>query len=184
MCIVCWIQLLIPMQTQKTFTSKPSCFIPECCSTFNRCFCFCIHGDRFCINFCDTNLFCLPCHGGQRWSPGSGRSRCCGVWGWSQVGIAADRKLCFGCLSVRHRVECGNDFWNAGVNPGVCPEKDKGREKKLGIRTSPGLSLQWELRSHQDSNLISIPFLRILQHQLPLKVHKALSEPTLSTSWD
>jgi hypothetical protein len=32
-------------------------------------------------------------------------------------------------LSVQHGVKCGNDFWNAGVNPGVCPEKDKGREK-------------------------------------------------------
>lgn len=129
MCIVCWLQLLVPMQTQKTFTSKPSCFVLECCSTCNKCFCFCSHGDRFCINFRDTNLFCLPCHGGQRWSPGGGRNRCCGVRGWSQVGAAADRKLCCGCLSVQHGVKCGNDFWNAGVNPGVCPEKDKGREK-------------------------------------------------------
>ena len=64
-------------------------------------------------------FFCLPCHGGQRWSPGGGRNRCCGVRGWSQVGAAADRKLCCGCLSVQHGVKCGNDFWNAGVNPGV-----------------------------------------------------------------
>lgn len=60
-----------------------------------------------------------------------------------------------------------------------------GRRKrsKRSSKTPPGSSLQPELRSHQDSNLISMSFLSTCSTRLPWTVGEAFGDPAMLTAW-
>lgn len=57
------------------------------------------------------------------------------------------------------------------------------KRRKRGGRTPPGSSLQPELRSHQDSNLISMSSLSTCSLRLPWTVDKAFGDPAKLTAW-
>lgn len=60
-----------------------------------------------------------------------------------------------------------------------------GRRKrsKRSSRTPPGPSLQSELRSHIDSNLISMSFLSTCSIHLPWTADEAFGDPGKLTAW-